>query len=564
MTRWIVCALLALGLAFAAAAATPVAEHVLGGGVLARVDTEGAVIVGVAPGGAFIPVLNCAWPEPAARRPGEPVPAFTAAVREGDPGGHRGFSRDADDDADGRTDEDRLDGRDNDGDGAIDEDYAAISHDMAVWNREFEGGVRHLETYHWTYRHLAGLVVAIFRQEPGGTIEPLRLQLAEPAVWVQADEFCQRTAGLGSGPMFVASLPDPRAAERVLWLGAALLDARPRQRADERVRAESRLLTVPVSAGEQVVVLAAGPTRLQVMGDLTDALRLRAGAVDPVSGMRVPWLPPAIPAVIPADVLPVASLRPEADGGCSLVFAVGPEQLADFDPDLFRCGDRPLGPAAGLRWTDADGRTRFLPWPVMTGAGEDACHPYHALGVSAGGQLEIHFPAGADLCGDTLDAVFADGRRATLPLAVLAAPESNTASAGAAAAADLDDASNEPHLSPELLSNYPNPFRSSTRVSFRVPATVGEAFAWADGIPPTVDPQARLPFAGGSASVTVTVYGLEGQEVATLFTGSVGVGAYEAQWDGRDRQGRTMASGAYFCKLQIAKWSVTKRLIFIR
>lgn len=49
---------------------------------------------------------------------------------EGDPGGLRYPSPGADDDHDGRVDEEYLDGYDNDGDGLIDEDYAAISPQM--------------------------------------------------------------------------------------------------------------------------------------------------------------------------------------------------------------------------------------------------------------------------------------------------------------------------------------------------------------------------------------------------------------------------------------------------
>jgi hypothetical protein len=50
---------------------------------------------------------------------------------EGAPGGDRvGFSADADDDGDGRTDEDFLNGRDDDGDRKVDEDYEAISQQM--------------------------------------------------------------------------------------------------------------------------------------------------------------------------------------------------------------------------------------------------------------------------------------------------------------------------------------------------------------------------------------------------------------------------------------------------
>jgi hypothetical protein len=50
---------------------------------------------------------------------------------EGAPGGNRlGFSAGADDDGDGRVDEDFLNGRDDDGDRKIDEDYEAISQQM--------------------------------------------------------------------------------------------------------------------------------------------------------------------------------------------------------------------------------------------------------------------------------------------------------------------------------------------------------------------------------------------------------------------------------------------------
>jgi len=164
----------------------------------------------------------------------------------------------------------------------------------------------------------------------------------------------------------------------------------------------------------------------------------------------------------------------------------------------------------------------------------------------------------------TLEAVYADGRRATLRFALETESAASEGADDPDASLGVDDPSGGPQLSPQLLSNYPNPFRSSTRVSFRIPATLGEAFVWDDQDAPPADLLARSPFADAIPSVSVTVYSLEGREVATLFAGSVGVGTYEAQWDGRDRQGRTMASGAYFCKLQIDKWSVTKRLIFIR
>jgi len=51
-------------------------------------------------------------------------------TREGAPGGARAPSPNADDDRDGRTNEDVLNGADDDGDGRIDEDFAAVSNQM--------------------------------------------------------------------------------------------------------------------------------------------------------------------------------------------------------------------------------------------------------------------------------------------------------------------------------------------------------------------------------------------------------------------------------------------------
>ena len=81
---------------------------------------------------------------------------------------------------------------------------------------------------------------------------------------------------------------------------------------------------------------------------------------------------------------------------------------------------------------------------------------------------------------------------------------------------------------------------------------------------PRIDPQQRMPYADGAASVQVSIYSLEGRDIVTLYAGLSGVGTYETQWDGRDREGRLLASGTYFCRLQVEQWSVTRRVIFIR
>ena len=107
-------------------------------------------------------VVPSARPRARARRDGVRggQPPHLARAAEGCPGGQRGFSSRADDDGDGRTDEDPLDGRDNDGDGLVDEDFAAVSDAMIAVSRSGSGGVDRFEYYHWAHARLQGAVFA--------------------------------------------------------------------------------------------------------------------------------------------------------------------------------------------------------------------------------------------------------------------------------------------------------------------------------------------------------------------------------------------------------------------
>ncbi|HUI11529.1 MAG TPA: carboxypeptidase regulatory-like domain-containing protein [Bacteroidota bacterium] len=76
-----------------------------------------------------------------------------------------------------------------------------------------------------------------------------------------------------------------------------------------------------------------------------------------------------------------------------------------------------------------------------------------------------------------------------------------------------------------LSQNYPNPFNPSTKISF------------------------TLPQAG---VVTLRVFNLLGQQVATLVNGQLGAGLHEMTWDGRDDEGRGLASGVYFYRIHVS------------
>ena len=540
-------------LAGPAATAASVHTYPLPDGLTCTVGEDGSVTLAPA-GGAAAPLLTLWRDLPVDLRGADEPDVFTATAREGDAGGRRGFSAHADDDDDGAVDEDRLDGLDNDGDGAVDEDFAAISDAMVAWRRADGAGTHHLETWRWSYPHLAPLLAAVFSSD-GGAAVPLKARL-ESGRWERLQDLCPTAAETVDVPAFLS-----RSGSH--WIGLVVMDRSPRRRAGERVHASDRRLDIPLLDGRQAVVLAAGSTRAGVVRAMETALVLRRGATDPVTGRRVAWVAPPLPARVPADRLPTATLQLRDDGGFDLILDRAATAAPDFDPALCAIGDARLGAPARLSWTGPSGDVADLAWPRSDTADADLCHPWRHLGVDGAGAQTQHFdgppPVSAMDADPALAVTMLDGRHAVLPLTVIAvAPRADDADDGL-----QNNSVTSLQLSGSLLSNYPNPFRTTTQVSFNVPETAGEAFLWERDDAPPFDPQMRLPFAS-AASVDVSVYSIEGREVARLFSGIAAAGAYSASWDGRDQMGRTVASGAYFCKLQIENWSVTKRLIFIR
>ena len=73
-----------------------------------------------------------------------------------------------------------------------------------------------------------------------------------------------------------------------------------------------------------------------------------------------------------------------------------------------------------------------------------------------------------------------------------------------------------------LAQNYPNPFNPSTTISFNIPST---------------------------SRVSLKIFNLLGQEVASLINGEVGAGIQTVLWNGKDNAAHSVASGLYFYKL---------------
>ncbi len=90
----------------------------------------------------------------------------------------------------------------------------------------------------------------------------------------------------------------------------------------------------------------------------------------------------------------------------------------------------------------------------------------------------------------------------------------------------------------ELNQNYPNPFNPETKISFYLPV---------------------------DKKVSLIIYDVSGREVVRLIDEQeLSKGRHTVVWDGKDRQGRQVASGIYFYTLKFGNLSKTKKMTLIR
>ena len=92
---------------------------------------------------------------------------------------------------------------------------------------------------------------------------------------------------------------------------------------------------------------------------------------------------------------------------------------------------------------------------------------------------------------------------------------------------------------PVLLPNYPNPLNRGTVIRYALPT---------------------------SGEVELVVFNLAGQQVATLVDGLLDAGMYSVRWDGRDGDGRDLASGVYLYQLRVGDGQQveTRKLVLMK
>jgi hypothetical protein len=111
--------------------------------------------------------------------------------------------------------------------------------------------------------------------------------------------------------------------------------------------------------------------------------------------------------------------------------------------------------------------------------------------------------------------------------------ESDAASAGSASGADIT----ETPQAFALHQNLPNPFNPVTTIGFDIPE---------------------------KASVKLSIYDVSGRLIRTLVDQEMEPGRKSIRWNGKDTEGREIASGVYFYRLETPTFNQSKKMILLR
>jgi hypothetical protein len=88
-----------------------------------------------------------------------------------------------------------------------------------------------------------------------------------------------------------------------------------------------------------------------------------------------------------------------------------------------------------------------------------------------------------------------------------------------------------------LSQNFPNPFNPATTLEYDLP---------------------------GNCDVTIKIYNILGQEVATLLNEQKEAGRYKISWDGQDKDGEKVSTGIYFYRIKAGDFEESKKLLLVK
>jgi hypothetical protein len=119
----------------------------------------------------------------------------------------------------------------------------------------------------------------------------------------------------------------------------------------------------------------------------------------------------------------------------------------------------------------------------------------------------------------------------------------------------IDDSFSETPQSFILYQNYPNPFNPNTKIRFVIPSPINQ-----EGNLEDFSPQAPR---NDNMPVTLKVYDILGNEVATLVNEEKPAGVYEVEFNTSSIKHQP-SSGVYFYQLRAGSFVETKKMIILR
>ncbi len=119
------------------------------------------------------------------------------------------------------------------------------------------------------------------------------------------------------------------------------------------------------------------------------------------------------------------------------------------------------------------------------------------------------------------------------------------------------------------LDNVNITLSPSTPTSVSAPGTVPEKFVLGQNYPNPFNPNTTISYAVSASSiVTLKVFNVLGQEVATLINGNVAEGSYNIIWNGKDNLGRQVSTGVYIYKMHATagttEFSQMKKMVMLK
>jgi len=139
----------------------------------------------------------------------------------------------------------------------------------------------------------------------------------------------------------------------------------------------------------------------------------------------------------------------------------------------------------------------------------------------------------------------------------------------AASAATFFGGSNQENATPVEVSEGQNAenvdITESTTDVEQVGETVPASFNLEQNFPNPFNPETSIKYQlAGQREVSLKVFNLLGQDVATLVNQKQEAGVYRATWDGTNRFGQKVASGVYLFQLKAGDFQMTRKMVMMR